>query len=850
MASEIRKKMGPLRKRLMDNIEKTTKIMEEPETTRISEIKDKIERLEHAQSRVNTFYAQFKTLNEKLFEIAQEVEAEKVKVEEEAESVDEIMYNADEAVAESSIAMKSLKARIAKEKQKERVAEERWEKLHNMDMEKLKAENNNLKAELQKGHGSQLKEGCVRLPKIDLQKFSGDILQFQTFWDSFQSSVGNNKSLNAIDKFNYLRLNLEGEAKMLVDGLELTNSNYDVAVDLLLKRYCNKRKVVNARYKAILDMKSSSNNPKSLRNTYDALNVHLRALEAQGEDTGHNFVVFVIWNKLPGEVKIYLGERNFDWSIVSLRKELDIYINSRCDNASEVKESASFVNSKSTVEALVVNERTRLFTKKCVFCKSDTHWSDQCDKFPTIAERKSVLKGSCFRCLQILQPDHRCKMKRTCVYCKSDLHHRSFCPHQFKDGQEIHTTAAESGLLATGEKVIMQTARALMHGNNRSVEIRLMFDGGSQRSYITERLADTLGLERRSPKSLSVLTFGSEKPVILNTSTVEASISLKDGSVMPLRFDVVPQITGKLTRTNSEILNCYNLKENWPSIMQNLADSLPEEGDSTSASIEVLIGNDYYWEMITGERIEISKGLYFVKSSLGWIVTGRTNEIIEKSNESCMLLLTAKKISDVFYNSSLTCNESEKVNVEDFWKLETLGINDDCDKNDDEEAYAMFQESVTYRENRYYVGWPWKCENPNLHNNYFLALGRLKSLHKRLMDTPNILRKYNEIIQDQIDKGVIECVRPGINVSERIHYVPHHAVITPKKTTTKVRVVYDASSKTRAYKSLNECLYRGPVILEDLCALLMRFRLEKIALVADIATAIYKSTDSPVFHLV
>ena len=144
----------------------------------------------------------------------------------------------------------------------------------------------------------------------------------------------------------------------------------------------------------------------------------------------------------------------------------------------------------------------------------------------------------------------------------------------------------------------MQTARALMHGNNRSVESRLMFDGGSQRSYITERLADTLGLERRSPKSLSVLTFGSEKPVILNTSTVEASISLKDGSVMPLSFDVVPQITGKLTRTNSEILNCYNLKDNWPSIMQNLADSLPEDGDSTSASIEVLIGNDYYWEMI------------------------------------------------------------------------------------------------------------------------------------------------------------------------------------------------------------------------------------------------------------
>ena len=70
------------------------------------------------------------------------------------------------------------------------------------------------------------------------------------------------------------------------------------------------------------------------------------------------------------------------------------------------------------------------------------------------------------------------------------------------------------------------------------------------------------------------------------------------------------------------------------------------------------------------------------------------------------------------------------------------------------------------------------------------------------------------------------------------HYLPHHAVINPKKTTTKIRVVYDASAKTKKEnKSLNECLYRGPVLLNDLCALLMRFRLNQIAIVADIEKA-------------
>ena len=68
--------------------------------------------------------------------------------------------------------------------------------------------------------------------------------------------------------------------------------------------------------------------------------------------------------------------------------------------------------------------------------------------------------------------------------------------------------------------------------------------------------------------------------------------------------------------------------------------------------------------------------------------------------------------------------------MEDFWKLETSGTSNDCDTNDEVEAYAVFQEYVSNKKNQCYVGWPWKCENPNLHDNYFLALRRLKSLHK------------------------------------------------------------------------------------------------------------------------
>ena len=89
-------------------------------------------------------------------------------------------------------------------------------------------------------------------------------------------------------------------------------------------------------------------------------------------------------------------------------------------------------------------------------------------------------------------------------------------------------------------------------------------------------------------------------------------------------------------------------------------------------------------------------------------------------------------------------------------------------------------------------------------------------------------------MKDQLEYGIIEKVEQ--NKKDGIcHYLPHHAVVKPDHSTTKLRIVYDASAKTKLdHKSLNECLHRGPVLLHDLCGTLLRFRNHKIGLVADI----------------
>uniref|UniRef100_A0A1I7VZB4 DUF1758 domain-containing protein n=3 Tax=Loa loa TaxID=7209 RepID=A0A1I7VZB4_LOALO len=125
--------------------------------------------------------------------------------------------------------------------------------------------------------------------------------------------------------------------------------------------------------------------------------------------------------------------------------------------------------------------------------------------------------------------------------------------------------------------------------------------------------------------------------------------------------------------------------------------------------------------------------------------------------------------------------------------------------------------------------------NGKLSNNCGLCLNRLKNLIKRLQDY-SILNRYDNVIKEQEQLGIIEQVDPDDKVGI-IHYLPHHGVLTPNKSTTKLRVVYDASAHIRNFKSLNEALYTGSILLPDILGVLLRFRMVRNVILADIEKA-------------
>ena len=102
---------------------------------------------------------------------------------------------------------------------------------------------------------------------------------------------------------------------------------------------------------------------------------------------------------------------------------------------------------------------------------------------------------------------------------------------------------------------------------------------------------------------------------------------------------------------------------------------------------------------------------------------------------------------------------------------------------------------------------------------------------------PKTLKEYDNIIQEQIARGIIERVdETSTTDASRVHCLPHHAIIRRGKKTTKLRIVYDASAKSVG-PSLNDCLYSGPSLAENIVDILLRFRCHPTTLVGDVEKA-------------
>lgn len=143
-----------------------------------------------------------------------------------------------------------------------------------------------------------------------------------------------------------------------------------------------------------------------------------------------------------------------------------------------------------------------------------------------------------------------------------------------------------------------------------------------------------------------------------------------------------------------------------------------------------------------------------------------------------------------------------------------------------------FYKKTTTRnqDGRYVVRLPFKSEFPKsifLGSSRYNALGQYTRMEQTLSKTPELHDTYHSVLKEYLDLDHMEeSSAQEINHDGKFfsYYLPHHAVVRPEHKTTKVRVVFNASRKTKSNYSLNDVLYTGPSLQTDLMATLLNWR--------------------------
>ncbi|XP_073811694.1 uncharacterized protein [Musca autumnalis] len=216
--------------------------------------------------------------------------------------------------------------------------------------------------------------------------------------------------------------------------------------------------------------------------------------------------------------------------------------------------------------------------------------------------------------------------------------------------------------------------------------------------------------------------------------------------------------------------------------------------------------------MRSGVMHNLCESLMGQETIFGWVLTGP----IPLSSPSSTVV-------------SNFCEISLDKEIRRFWEVEN-GTRKKFTSNSDKSCEELFVSTTTRNEDgRYVVRLPFKEGFPD---KIFLGQSRPSAVSQflrnesRLLRNPNFKLEYDQVLDEYIQlKHMVPIQTPSSNSNPGHYYMPHHSVVKPDRTTTKVRVVFNASAASSNGQSLNDILHTGPVLQNDLTTLILKWRL-------------------------
>ncbi|XP_058828585.1 uncharacterized protein LOC131688396 [Topomyia yanbarensis] len=699
--------------------------------------------------------------------------------------------------------------------------------------------------------------------KAPIPTFDGNYAAWPKFKAIFQDLMANSGDSDAI-KLYHLDKALLGEAAGVLDTKVLSEGDYDHAWDILTDRYENQRVIVESHICGLLTLKKmTAESHKELRALLSEATRHvesLRYLEQEMTGVSEHMIVYLIISALDKSTRK-------SWEGTQKKGQLPKYIQtieflkSRCQILENCDAAFHTVNptgqKPKQFQQLPKNVPQKShtvstnMTQACEIC-GGAHRNIQCTALNNLnlSQKNERIRaaGVCFNCLR---KGHRCRdcpSDKSCRKCHRRHHtllHDDGAPSQ--DTKTNVTPPAESvtnppAMLAAPILPMMEQKNtptvdppvsticssnfaqsiktvllltAVVHvfdKKNRRFTCRVLLDSGSQVNFVTEELTNRLALPKK-PANVPITGVNALRTLARSKVTlkIQSRVSNFNASLECL---VTPKVTGTIPSSKINI-------EHWD-LPCGVVLADPEF--HTPDKVDLLIGAELFFDILKPSQLNLADDLPLLRDThFGWIVSG---VVIEPQNVNVSIQQA----------NHATIDDIQRM-MHQFWQIEEVP---DVPKLSTEELACEAHFLSTYERDvsgRFIVKLPFKENFNQLNDCRTLALKRFLMLEKRLIRNPELQEQYVEFLQEYETLGhcheVFESDDPP---NQLAYYMPHHAVLRPLSSSTKCRVVFDASAKSSLTElSLNEVLQVGPVVQNDLYFIVLRFRKFKIAFSGDVS---------------
>ncbi|XP_055603915.1 uncharacterized protein LOC129752147 [Uranotaenia lowii] len=699
----------------------------------------------------------------------------------------------------------------------------------------------------------------LNLPTISLPTFAGDYQDWLGFHDTFVAMIHDNHDVPDIQKFHYLKAAVKGEASQVIESFGLSAINYRLAWEALVKRYANEYLLRKRNIQALFESPKMFNESASeLRGVVDEFERHVKVLGQLREPVGSwsSLLEHLLCSRLHADTLTAwedhastLNEPTYANLIDFLQRRTRVLesVDVNRHQTHSILETPYFESNLSV--NMTSNAATDFYQFKCYACEQH-HTLVKCPRFGMMnpSERLNVVnsKRLCLNCFRSGHLSRSCSSKYNCRICRRRHHtllHASFPEHSHPNNHFTHSQVSNVASIAsdcsggqtsdtntfkqltfsqcsvpadTADKTIfMLTAIVIIIDRyGKSHYARALLDSASQPNIISERLVQILRLKRKR-NNMAIHGIG-ELPQNTNGSVCTQIRSRKTKVDLNVEFLILEKLTSVLPSHNVNVNN-WNLPKDI---------FLADPHFNVSAEIDLIIGCEHFFACFeTAERIYLEPNLpTLVDSIFGWLVCGAAAEKFPKLSDTS----APKSITAV---SLHTLEES----MERFWKIEEVTNQSPLSK-EEQQCERMYTETFTRNsDGRYVVRLP-RHENFNesLGDSEGMARRRFIMLEKKLQRDPQLNAEYHDFMREYLELGHMRLVSVTEKSNSYACYLPHHPVLKESSSTTKLRVVFDASAKTSTGNSLNEALLVGPVVQDDLLSIVMRFRTYPVAVVADI----------------